>query len=138
TNNRGDMWCYQRTGGDHRLTDRFSCGVGGHVDKGDEDVDVASTVIKALRRELAEVLAFDIPHEHTLHPSGWIFEQHTAIGRVHLGLVFHIPWTNPENPNPVEGESLNALGFMPRELILSDKRFELWSHLALHLIEDQP
>ena len=133
----GDIWCYRRTGGDARLTDRHSCGVGGHVDRADERDNIASTIITALRREVAEELGFHLPASELLFPLGWIHESRTPIGRVHLGLVFELSWTAPFAPEPVVGEALHGLGFFRPGEILGNPRFELWSHLALQLIESE-
>lgn len=134
-NASGHIWSYRRTGGDARLADRLSCGVGGHVDRADESSDLAATVTAALRREVAEELGLCLPDDHVLRPAGWIYEGLTPIGRVHLGLVFEIPWTDSADPHPLAGEPLASLGFQRREVILADSRFEHWSHLALQLIE---
>lgn len=131
----GHVWCYRRTGGDARLADRLSCGVGGHVERMDEGVDLAATVMAALRRELAEELGFAWPDDSVVRPEGWIYEGLTPVGRVHLGLVFRIAWTGSAEPLPCEGEPLARLGFQHREVILADPRFEHWSHLALQLME---
>lgn len=69
-----------RAGGDARLHDRWSIGIGGHVEAGDGDA------IGGLRREWQEEIdAAFVP--------GWRFvgllnDDTTPVGAVHLGLVF--------------------------------------------------
>jgi predicted NUDIX family phosphoesterase len=69
-----------RAGGDARLHDRYTIGVGGHVNPADRDV------MGGLRREWAEELAADFEPEFT--PLGVLNDDDNAVGAVHLGLVF--------------------------------------------------
>jgi predicted NUDIX family phosphoesterase len=69
-----------RAGGDARIHDRWTIGIGGHVNP--EDGDVAA----GLQREWAEELAADWEPEPTL--VGLLNDDSVAIGRVHLGVVF--------------------------------------------------
>jgi predicted NUDIX family phosphoesterase len=69
-----------RGGGDARLHDLWSIGVGGHLNPGDGDVE------GGLRREWAEevVAAF----EPAFEPVGLLNDDTTPVGEVHLGVVF--------------------------------------------------
>jgi predicted NUDIX family phosphoesterase len=134
-NPAGQVWCYRRSGGDARLVERLSCGVGGHVDSADAEADFRATIRKALRREIAEELDWALPPDPALDPICGIYEGLSPIGRVHLGLVFELIWPHSEPPVPPSGESLDSLGFLDRSAILGDNRFELWSRLALQGIE---
>jgi predicted NUDIX family phosphoesterase len=69
-----------RAGGDARLHDRWSIGVGGHLNPGDGDV------IGGLRREWREELITRFEPE--FHPSALLNDDTDAVGRVHLGIVF--------------------------------------------------
>jgi predicted NUDIX family phosphoesterase len=69
-----------RAGGDARLFDRYSIGVGGHVNPGDRDV------VSALRREWREELAADF--EPAFGPVGVLNDDDNPVGVVHLGLVY--------------------------------------------------
>jgi predicted NUDIX family phosphoesterase len=69
-----------RAGGDVRLHDRWSIGVGGHLNPGDEDVD------RGLRREWAEELVADFVPDFRF--VGLLNDDTTEVGRVHLGAVF--------------------------------------------------
>ncbi|AGX87066.1 NUDIX domain-containing protein [Candidatus Symbiobacter mobilis] len=129
-------WCYQRRGGDARLDTLRSCGVGGHVDREDAGnaatpLDVRQTLHNALLRELAEELGA-APHDICdLHPYGWIYEDSTPVGRVHLGVLYRATWCAAMEPTPSHGEKLAALGFHAMEEIAQDLRFEGWSRLAV-------
>jgi predicted NUDIX family phosphoesterase len=69
-----------RAGGDVRLHDRWSIGVGGHLNPGDEDLD------GGLRREWSEELVADFIPEFRF--VGLLNDDTTAVGQVHLGAVF--------------------------------------------------
>ena len=99
-NASGQLWCYQRTGGDARLQGRCSCGVGGHVDRQD------------------------------LHLQALIYEGQSAVGRVHLGVLYTALWLPDQAPRPEAGEALQGLGFRAAHAIVNDDQFELWSRLA--------
>ena len=69
-----------RAGGDARLHDRWSIGVGGHLNPGDADL------FGGLRREWREELVADFEPEFV--PLALLNDDTTAVGAVHLGVVF--------------------------------------------------
>ena len=69
-----------RAGGDARLFDRYSIGIGGHINPEDGGVD------GGLRREWAEEIEADFIPEFV--PLGVLNDDDNAVGAVHLGLVF--------------------------------------------------
>jgi predicted NUDIX family phosphoesterase len=69
-----------RAGGDVRLHDLWSIGVGGHLNPGDEDLD------GGLRREWSEELVADFVPEFRF--VGLLNDDTTPVGEVHLGAVF--------------------------------------------------
>ena len=79
----GDAWFLMRrtrAGGDARLHDRWSIGVGGHVNPGDGDA------LGGLRREWREEVMAGFEPEFV--SVGLLNDDTTPVGRVHLGLVF--------------------------------------------------
>lgn len=131
---QGAVWAYARQGGDGRLLGRHSIGVGGHIEVSDRRPTLLDTARVCARRELAEELAQPEAARLNPQPRGWIHERETAIGRVHLGLVFAARWIAPEPPQPKPGEPLAALGFLPPAAVQADDRFERWSQLAVRLL----
>jgi predicted NUDIX family phosphoesterase len=69
-----------RAGADARLHDRWSIGIGGHLNPG--DVDLAG----GLRREWAEEIVADFVPD--FRPVGLLNDDETAVGSVHLGIVY--------------------------------------------------
>ncbi len=69
-----------RAGGDKRLHERYTIGIGGHVNPGDTDP------LDALRREWAEEI--DADFAPTLEPLGVLNDDDNSVGTVHLGLVY--------------------------------------------------
>jgi predicted NUDIX family phosphoesterase len=69
-----------RAGGDMRLHDRWSIGVGGHLNPGDVGLD------GGLRREWGEELAADFVPE--FRPLALLNDDTTEVGAVHLGVVY--------------------------------------------------
>lgn len=132
----GSVWCYARRGGDGRLRDRLSCGVGGHIERADACDDMTATVTAALVREAAEELGPEVAASAAVsEPRAWIFEQISSIGRVHIGLLHVVIWTPEHTPRPREA-ALESLGFMAPDKILTEPRFEHWSHLAVGWLRD--
>lgn len=79
----GGRWFLMRrtkAGGDDRLHDRWSIGVGGHLNPGDAGVE------GCLRREWAEELAADFVPD--FEPVGLLNDDTTAVGAVHVGFVY--------------------------------------------------
>jgi predicted NUDIX family phosphoesterase len=128
-NDRGEIWCYARNAGDPRLKDRLSAGVGGHVETVDAAASIEAMAESALRRELREEILWQ-PKAAALQPVAWIYEGLSAIGRVHLGMLYVLSWPEHEPPRPADGQGLKGIGFVPAERVADDPRFELWSRLA--------
>ncbi len=128
--------CYRRQGTEKRLHDLWSVGIGGHVNDGDhngENVPLQTIVNRGLAREMRE--------EFRLFPSsvsavfhGVINEEKTPVGLVHLGLVYRILlW---DTTGFVPGAELNAFTWMETDKLF-EQRLELWSRLALHLLDEE-
>lgn len=85
---------YKRTkaGGEGRLHDRYSVGVGGHVnpEDGAGDADLFA-YNRGLARELAEEVGLVVKHlAPFLTPKAVIYDPSNAVGRVHLGFVHFV------------------------------------------------
>jgi predicted NUDIX family phosphoesterase len=124
-----DIFLMRRTraGGDVRLHDRYSIGVGGHVNPQD------GGILGGLRREWAEEMTADF--EPDFRPVGVLNDDENAVGAVHLGLVF----SADADGRPVEVRETEKLegNFVP----LADvgdvvDLLETWSALLFDFLTD--
>jgi predicted NUDIX family phosphoesterase len=115
-----------RAGGDARLFDRWSIGVGGHLNPGDGDV------IGGLRREWREEL--DAGFEPEFRPLGLLNDDTDPVGQVHLGVVFQADAAGREvgvrETDKLEGRFVDAAGV---EAVRDG--LETWSRLVFDALE---
>ncbi|HEX5590013.1 MAG TPA: NUDIX domain-containing protein [Candidatus Limnocylindrales bacterium] len=110
-----------RAGVDARLHDRWSIGVGGHLNPGD------GGLLEGLRREWAEELEADFVPEFRL--VGLLNDDTTAVGSVHLGAVYEADATG----RPVairETDKLRGTFASHDEVAAVVDRMETWSVLV--------
>ena len=115
-----------RAGGDARLHDRFTIGVGGHVNPGDAGIE------DALRREWREEIAAAFEPEPRL--LGLLNDDSDPVGAVHLGVVYEAD----ARGRPVairETEKLSGAFQTLEDARSARDRMETWSALLLdHLL----
>jgi predicted NUDIX family phosphoesterase len=126
-----DYFLMQRTRGgrDERLHDRFSIGVGGHLNPGDGGLG------PGLLREWQEELVADFVPPFT--PIGLLNDDTTDVGRVHLGVVFLADADGRpvgiRETHKLTGEFAGRARV--REVV---DRLETWSRLAFDFLEADP
>jgi predicted NUDIX family phosphoesterase len=132
----GDAWFLMRrtkAGNDARLHDRYSIGVGGHVNPEDGVLDGDLTT--ALRREWHEELVVEfVP---TFRFVGLLNDDTTAVGAVHVGLVYE----GDAAGRPVairESDKLSGGFVATTEVAAVADRLETWSRLAFEFLEARP
>ena len=116
-----------RAGGDARLHDAWSIGVGGHVNPGDADL------AGGLLREWTEELVADFVPAFRL--VGLLNDDTTDVGRVHLGAVY----LAEAGGRPVairETDKLSGAFATPAQVREVADRLETWSRLAFEFVED--
>lgn len=115
-----------RAGTDARLHDRWSIGVGGHVNPGDEGLD------GGLLREWHEELdAAFVPEFRAI---ALLNDDTTDVGSVHLGVVF----TADAGGRPVEVRERDKLAgsfATPAQVAVTVEQMESWSRLAFETLE---
>jgi predicted NUDIX family phosphoesterase len=86
-----EILVYRRSakGGEDRLHDKFSIGVGGHLDFENESLSGFETYINGMAREIKEEVNLDID-PHAFVPKFLIFDPSNDVGKVHLGVVTFI------------------------------------------------
>jgi predicted NUDIX family phosphoesterase len=129
---RGSVFLMKRTraGSDERLHERWSIGVGGHVNP--EDGGVAG----GIAREWAEELVADWQPEPVL--AGLLNDDSDPVGAVHVGLVYRVEAKG--RPMTVrETHKLEGAFVAPIDCLRVYDRMETWSSLVYdHLFERSP
>jgi len=126
----GESWFLMRrtrAGGDVRLHDRWSIGIGGHLNPGDRDL------AGGLSREWAEELVAEfVP---PFRPVGLLNDDETAVGAVHLGVVYVADAAG----RPVairETDKLSGSFATTPEVAAVRDRMESWSDLAFEALAE--
>ena len=118
-----------RAGGDERLHDRWSIGVGGHLNPGDDGL------YGGLRREWREELVADF--EPAFEPLALLNDDTTDVGAVHLGVVFIADAAG----RPVEVRETHKLTgsfAAPAEVAAGADHLETWSRIVFEALEAAP
>jgi predicted NUDIX family phosphoesterase len=109
-----------RAGGDERLFERYSIGVGGHLNPGDADVE------GGLRREWAEEIAADFVPDFTF--VGLLNDDEDPVGAVHLGFVYQADAAG-RAVSIREADKLTGDLRTPAEVATAVEHMESWSRL---------
>lgn len=129
----GDDWFLMRrtkAGADPRLHDRYSIGVGGHVNPEDGGLD--GELRTALEREWHEELVVDfVPAFRFI---GLLNDDTTAVGQVHLGLVYEGDASGRQVAIR-ETHKLSGSFVGTSEVAAIAGRLETWSLLAFEFME---
>ena len=115
-----------RAGGDARLHDRWSIGVGGHVNPGDDGV------FGGLRREWREELVADF--EPAFEPLALLNDDTTDVGSVHLGVVF-VADAAGRTVTVRETDKLSGAFVAPGEVAAGVDHLETWSRIVFDALE---
>jgi predicted NUDIX family phosphoesterase len=117
-----------RAGGDARLHDHYSIGVGGHMNPGDD------SLLLCLQREWGEELVADFVPEFEF--LGLLNDDEVEVGRHHLGVVYLADAAG----RPVAVRETDKLtgAFEPIEVVRTVyDRMETWSQLVLDALGDR-
>jgi predicted NUDIX family phosphoesterase len=146
---------YKRTekGGEDRLWEKYSLGVGGHINSGDSAQKTlfnSSFFTQAVFREIAEEIILDPPYflSTPSQPKAFINDDSDEVGKVHFGLIFMLEIKHPKEvkpPSKVAGKKvvrgkkgLGQLEFCDIETLKRNKEFfEKWSQLIIDSISSR-
>jgi predicted NUDIX family phosphoesterase len=115
-----------RAGGDERLFERYSIGVGGHLNPGDDDVDAG------LRREWAEEVTAGFTPDFDF--VGLLNDDEDPVGSVHLGFVYQADAAG----RPVdirETDKLSGAFRAPADVAAVSEAMESWSRLLFEHLQ---
>lgn len=115
-----------KAGADARLHDRFSIGVGGHLNPGDGDL------VGGLRREWREELEASFEPEFRL--IGLLNDDSTDVGSVHVGAVY-VAEAGGRAVAIRETDKLTGAFASPEETAAVVDRMETWSALVFEHLE---
>jgi predicted NUDIX family phosphoesterase len=128
----GERWFLMRrtrAGGDARLHDHWSIGVGGHLNPGDRDV------LGGLRREWNEELVAGF--DPAFAPVGLLNDDTTAVGAVHVAIVYQADAAG----RPVairETNKLEGAFATSAEVAAVRDGMETWSRLVFDALTGSP
>lgn len=123
---------------ENRLAGMRSIGFGGHIEPGDWRLGtdgmrvVANLAITAAQRELREEIGLRYG-DYDLEAIGTVFEDETAVGAVHVGIVM-VALVAVDDVHADEGEIVEPLWYEPADLLRqieeNEDDFERWSRLV--------
>lgn len=137
--NTDKLFVYQRTkkGGESRLHDNYSLGIGGHINPGDDKAG-KDWYLSAMRREIDEEVK--IQGSFTNSIKGVIYDDSNEVGKVHFGIVHLFTLFNNKQANMVCHDVGLANGsFWTYNTIFENlDKFENWSQLVFkNLFQDK-
>ena len=123
-------------GGEKRLHDKFSIGIGGHINPIDAEGDTNQDLFDAATlRELNEEL--HITGTYTTRTVGVLNDDSNPVGAVHVGLVQVVQvrgTVDIRETDVLEGEWVTAEEL--RERLAAGANFETWSQLLVEQIDN--
>ena len=116
-----------RRGGESRLHDKVTLGVGGHINPEDlRGDDLASAIDAGFRRELEEEVVIEGGHRSRI--VGLLNDDSNPVGQVHYGVVYRVeldaPTVRVRETELLEGELTE-----PEALKDYEHRMETWSRI---------
>lgn len=130
----GRIFAYRRhrSGGEARLHDLCSLGVGGHVERTDElptdggDPDEL-TLARCLAREVSEEVGAEIASARLL---GLLWDDSTPVNSVHLGIVYRVEVEIREG-SAIAGDLVPIDWFEPEAIRSAALAWETWSRILI-------
>lgn len=133
-------FAYERLGGgaESRLHGKLSIGVGGHMNAVEKAENFQQLLAQNLRRELSEELLIKTAEPFQTKTLGFINDDQTEVGAVHLGLLVIIDLPASASVSVKEKEKL-AGKWLTREQLIEPETFarlESWSAFAAQILAE--
>ena len=138
---------YERTskGGEERLHNKWSIGIGGHMNDEDPNKDIDETVMREIDEELL-IESPLAPDETSMLPGieldvepvlcGFVNEEASEVGTVHLGAVYVVVLPPDATVKGREKDLANVEFLTMEQLQESAGRLETWSQLVFYSIPE--
>lgn len=129
------IFTYRRMpgGGEKRLHNLISIGVGGHMRKMSEEVE--ENLYKNLYRELEEEMVMETKYK--MNFLGILNEDFTPVCQVHLGLVFLIEPMEIEKVYVKEKRELEGKWMEEKEVEKLYEDMEIWSKILFRFLKEE-
>jgi predicted NUDIX family phosphoesterase len=131
-----EVFTYKRLtgGGEKRLHNQVSLGVGGHVND-IEELDFYGIVSESLKRELNEELVIDT-NKLTLYTVGLINDDENEVGKVHIGMLVighleEVSEVSVRETDQLEGEWISIDELKKLEVY---ETLETWSQFVVDIL----
>lgn len=130
-----DVYLFHRTKKqtETRLHNLYSLGVGGHMNPYGQKTDVAYMQHELEREMNEEVLVHDDCNIESIIPIGFINDDTNAVGKVHLGVLYHINLNNT-SIEINEKEKMSGKWIKKSELKEYYSYMESWSQIYVDLL----
>jgi len=134
------VFCYRRgkRGGETRLHELYSIGVGGHIEPDDRMLFSQEHLgyEETFWRELTEEVTLEIEPGRSVPPCvAVINDDSNAVGRVHFGIVHMLP-VDSEAVTKKESSITDPQWICLEDALRRLERFETWSQLCLESFAD--
>jgi predicted NUDIX family phosphoesterase len=124
-----------KAGGESRLHDKLSLGVGGHINPIDSEEGNADPIRFGTRREIEEEISID--GSYTLRTVGYLNDDSNPVGAVHLGVVQFAEVTGSleiREKDMLEGRLVAPESLS--ELLQRGENFENWSSILIENLDE--
>lgn len=126
------IFVYQRSQsskdhGDKRLQNKWSWGVGGHIERIDESSQ--NPIVHSMLREIKEEV--DISGKINTKILGYINDDSNDVGKVHFGILYLVETDGAVTPKSKELKRGKMMDLEEIERICSSYNVESWSRIAL-------
>jgi len=125
---------YKRTkkGGEGRLHEKHSIGIGGHINPIDGKENPVSN---AISREITEEVKFPENTKWNLKPFALIYDDSNDVGKVHFGFVWLLEFDKKTKDLPVPAEDAVAeFKWVPKNKLCYTKNLENWSKMVMEIL----
>lgn len=135
-----DVFVYKRLkeGGEERLHDQLSIGVGGHMNRLNDVRNWETNLISNLVRELIEEIEIEVKTFYELEPQfvGLINDDNEEVGKVHIGILAIVDLPQESEVTVRETDTLEGYWIRIRDLKKSPlfEGLETWSQYAVEVL----